>query len=42
MSLAPRSPATAASCVFHSLASNLVAGDTNNVPDVFVHDSRPA
>ena len=25
---------------FHSLASNLVAGDTNNVADVFVHDRQ--
>jgi cysteine-rich repeat protein len=24
--------------VFHSFASNLVAGDTNNAPDVFAHD----
>jgi hypothetical protein len=26
---------------FSSQASNLVAGDTNNAEDVFVHDLRP-
>lgn len=38
LSLAPRISADGGVVVFHSFASNLVAGDTNNVPDVFAHD----
>lgn len=37
-SLAPRVSADGLVVVFHSSASNLVAGDTNAVLDVFVHD----
>lgn len=37
LSLAPRLSADGAVVVFHSFASNLVPGDTNGVPDVFVH-----
>lgn len=38
LSLAPRISADGSVVVFHSFASNLVASDTNNVPDVFAHD----
>jgi len=38
LSLAPRISADGRIVVFHSFASNLVAGDTNNAPDVFAHD----
>lgn len=38
LSLAPRISADGSVVVFHSFASNLVAGDTNNVADVFAHD----
>ena len=38
LSLAPRISADGTVVVFHSFASNLVAGDTNNVTDVFAHD----
>jgi cysteine-rich repeat protein len=38
LSLAPRISADGSVVVFHSFASNLVAGDTNNVPDVFAYD----
>jgi len=38
LSLAPRLSSDGSVVVFHSFASNLVAGDTNNVPDVFAHD----
>lgn len=37
-SFAPRLSADGLTVVFHSQASNLVAGDTNGVSDVFVHD----
>lgn len=38
LSLAPRISADGSVVVFHSFASNLVADDTNGVPDVFAHD----
>lgn len=38
LSLAPRISADGSVVVFHSFASNLVAGDTNTVADVFAHD----
>jgi cysteine-rich repeat protein len=37
-SFAPRLSADGLMIVFHSQATNLVAGDTNGVSDVFVHD----
>ena len=38
LSLAPRISGDGSVVVFHSFASNLVANDTNNVPDVFARD----
>jgi len=38
LSLAPRISGDGAVVVFHSFSSNLVAGDTNGAPDVFVHE----
>jgi cysteine-rich repeat protein len=38
LSLSPRLSGDGSVVVFHSFASNLVPGDTNNVPDVFAHD----
>ncbi|MEW6271215.1 MAG: hypothetical protein AB1689_18190, partial [Thermodesulfobacteriota bacterium] len=37
LSLSPRISGDGSVVVFHSFSSNLVAGDTNNVPDVFAH-----